>query len=78
MQRYKRIALVLGVITAAAIPTSAALTSAQANTIKVGTPDCYVEIDDGGVEVTFGGTRPPFVGTDSSGTAGAGAHCPLR
>ena len=74
MMRLRRICLVFGVVTAAAVP---ALYVGTAHAVQAGTEGCYVEVDDGGAEVTFGGSQPPYAGVSRSGTAGAGVHCPL-
>ncbi|HYI46258.1 MAG TPA: hypothetical protein VE174_12445 [Actinomycetota bacterium] len=74
MKKLRRICLVFGVVSAAAVP---ALFVGTAHAVQAGTESCYVEVDDGGVGVTFGGSQAPYVGVSRSGTAGAGVHCPL-
>ena len=76
MKLSKKWVLVTGAAVALAVPTVTAAT-ATAGTAKIGTPDCYVEVDYLDPNVTIGGTRPPYVTADPSGGVGAGAHCPL-
>ena len=77
MKYRKRALVIAGVVSALAVPTTWAALSASAGTMQIGTPGCYVEVDYLEPNIVIGGTKPPFVTADPSGSAGAGVHCPI-